>query len=179
MTFPPNVTQMTDRHGKPRYRFRKVGLPVRYLPDPADPSFLSEYEAALSGERKIKLRPTRPEPKASRRCRTVKAQDLASLAGRSIVYFVGAETGPVKIGTTNNIQSRFKTLQIGSARKLMVLAFVDGGRCLEAQYHATFKEFRQRGEWYLGDAVRDEVQRLILAGGCPTHIRRPLSNPRR
>ncbi|MFC5390026.1 tyrosine-type recombinase/integrase [Brevundimonas bullata] len=45
-----NVTPMTDRHGKVRYRFRKKGFRSVYLPGlPGSPEFAEAYEAARSG----------------------------------------------------------------------------------------------------------------------------------
>lgn len=177
MTLPANVTVMIDRHGKPRYRFRKAGLPQRYLPDPAHHTFQSAYEAALDGQRPPVRKPkARISSKPRRKFRSEMVQDLSCLKGRSIVYFIGAQTGPVKIGTTTNLRGRFKTLQISSSKKLAVLAFVEGDRTIEAQYHARFKEHHHRGEWYLGDAVREEVERLVRAGSCPTYVRKVVAN---
>lgn len=47
---PENVTEWRDRHGKPRYRFRKKGLPVHnFRHPPGSPEFMEEYREAASG----------------------------------------------------------------------------------------------------------------------------------
>lgn len=55
---PDNVTQYRDRHGKKRYRFRKVGLPTySFRNEPGTPEFMEEYHLA-----KASLKPE-PEPR--------------------------------------------------------------------------------------------------------------------
>lgn len=45
---------MLDRHGKPRFRFRRKGLKTVYLPGlPGSPEFVAAYEAAASGSSRI------------------------------------------------------------------------------------------------------------------------------
>lgn len=52
---PPNVTQFADRHGKPRYRFRKVGCPTYYFQSPlGSPAFMEEYRICIEGVRPAK-----------------------------------------------------------------------------------------------------------------------------
>ncbi|MGB3454749.1 MAG: tyrosine-type recombinase/integrase [Litorimonas sp.] len=46
-----NVSSFTDRHGKTRWRFRKKGLPTRYLPgQPGDAAFMDALEKARAGD---------------------------------------------------------------------------------------------------------------------------------
>lgn len=46
---PPNVTRMTDRHGKVRYRYRRKGCKSVYLPGgPGLPAFHAAYAVAAS-----------------------------------------------------------------------------------------------------------------------------------
>jgi hypothetical protein len=45
----PNVTSMVDRHGKTRWRFRKLGVYVWLRGDPGTPDFDAKYQAALAG----------------------------------------------------------------------------------------------------------------------------------
>jgi len=50
----PNVTAMRDRHGRIRYRYRKVGDRTVYLPAlPGSPEFADAYAAAVGGKRVI------------------------------------------------------------------------------------------------------------------------------
>ena len=50
---PPKYCQgMIDRHGKPRWYFRRPGYPRRALPGlPWSPQFMAEYAAALEGQK--------------------------------------------------------------------------------------------------------------------------------
>lgn len=65
------------------------------------------------------------------------------------VYFIQAgEGGPIKIGTTTNLPLRIKKLQQAQAEKLVMLALRKGGVITERKYHAKFKAFRKRGEWF-------------------------------
>jgi hypothetical protein len=44
---PENVTEYRDRHGKPRYRFRRKGSPVHHFKaQPGTPEFMAELADA-------------------------------------------------------------------------------------------------------------------------------------
>lgn len=46
-----NASRFTDRHGKPRFRYRRKGFKTVYLPGvPGSPEFAAAYEAAVNGE---------------------------------------------------------------------------------------------------------------------------------
>lgn len=64
-----------------------------------------------------------------------------------MIYFI-TDGEYCKIGFAHNARKRIKDLQIGSARKLTLLATVPGGPDVEAIYHNTFKDLRVRGEWF-------------------------------
>lgn len=68
----------------------------------------------------------------------------------SLVYFIQAgEDGPIKIGTTGDLESRLNTLQAGSPARLHVLATVrDQGSTFERRLHLRLKAYRLRGEWF-------------------------------
>ena len=65
-----------------------------------------------------------------------------------LVYFIGAETGPIKIGIATNPIARLSTLQTGHHEKLELLAVTDGGEELEKAYHKLFGSQRRVGEWF-------------------------------
>jgi hypothetical protein len=66
-----------------------------------------------------------------------------------IVYFVGGETGPVKIGWTQQpIKARLVCIQNGSPVKLHVLATAPAFRQQERMYHKQFAAYRLHGEWF-------------------------------
>jgi len=56
------VSSFVDRHGKPRYRFRRTGYPVHYFQEPhGTKAFEREYAACLSTEpAPIGVRRTKP-----------------------------------------------------------------------------------------------------------------------
>lgn len=77
------------------------------------------------------------------------AQVIESKITGSIVYFMQAgDDGPVKIGTTNSVFSRFSSLQTGSPVILHLRAFQAGDRKTERQYHEVFAPHRISGEWF-------------------------------
>lgn len=56
---PPYASEFLDRHGKPRIRFRKTGLPVRYAKArPGTAEFTEEYHAWLNAEKSPILSPS-------------------------------------------------------------------------------------------------------------------------
>lgn len=65
------------------------------------------------------------------------------------IYFIGGETGCIKIGWTGqSAEQRRKDLQCGSPIKLFVLAVARGGMSVEQEYHRRFKDSRSHGEWF-------------------------------
>lgn len=77
----------------------------------------------------------------------------ASTAGpESVVYFVQrGEGGPVKIGTTRDVDSRLSALQTASSEPLILLGTMSGSRALEADLHRAFEPHRLHGEWFKPD----------------------------
>lgn len=77
-------------------------------------------------------------------------RETAALApGASAVYFVQqGDGGPIKVGTTNDLQRRLAQLQTASSSDLVLIAVAPGGIELEASVHARCAEFRLRGEWF-------------------------------
>lgn len=66
-----------------------------------------------------------------------------------MVYFVGGETGPIKIGFTQQpMKERLKCIQNGSPIKLHVLATLNATRINEKFYHRRFAQSRLHGEWF-------------------------------
>lgn len=67
----------------------------------------------------------------------------------SYVYFIQSdETGPIKIGVTNNIMYRLSMLQTGSPYQLHIRALQPGDVSIERAYHQVFEEHRISGEWF-------------------------------
>lgn len=88
-----------------------------------------------------------------------------------IIYFIGPDEGMVKIGFTNDLQTRLKRLQCGSPVPLKVLASISGQpQTLEREYHTRFASARQHGEWFLRTiAVNAEIERLNLIPHLQEH----------
>jgi Meiotically up-regulated gene 113 len=67
----------------------------------------------------------------------------------TVVYFIQADVGgPVKIGTTRDVQQRLASLSVAHALDLRVLATFPGGTREERELHARFASDRLRGEWF-------------------------------
>lgn len=89
---------------------------------------------------------------------------MAYHAARSI-YVIAAKMGPVKIGSSLNMQERWRQLQVANFDEL-TLVFV--GECdgpgiagmIERETHAQLAAFRVRGEWYQVSA-RHAVQAIM------------------
>lgn len=82
------------------------------------------------------------------------------------VYFVRAETGPVKIGYTSgrawyrHALHRLSSLQSYSPVELRLLAFLPGSQEDERRLHRVFKRDRLHGEWF---SLSDDLADLISA----------------
>ncbi len=79
----------------------------------------------------------------------------------ALCYFIGSESGPVKIGVSKDVQRRLRALQSGHPYTLSILATVEGGYAAERRYHERFAAHRLRGEWFdCTDDIRTEINRL-------------------
>jgi hypothetical protein len=62
-----------------------------------------------------------------------------------MIYFVQpTDGGPIKIGTTTNLDGRLRQLEAGYGTPLAVLATIEGGRKEESEIHARFAHLRLR-----------------------------------
>lgn len=69
--------------------------------------------------------------------------------GTGWIYFLRAGTsGPIKIGTSVNVDSRIATLQTGCPDELRLIARIRGGSGVERMLHQKFDRDRIRGEWF-------------------------------
>ena len=64
------------------------------------------------------------------------------------IYFVQAESGPIKIGTSEFPTTRFTTLQVANFERLTMLTFGKSRKNEEARLHERFSESCIRGEWF-------------------------------
>lgn len=86
---------------------------------------------------------------------------IRSAAMEKVVYFVGAESGPVKIGVAANPKERLANLQTAHFEKLTLLALASGGSDAERKYHERFAAHRLQGEWFIRhDEIIEEISHL-------------------
>lgn len=85
-----------------------------------------------SGDASVERLPAVPEPDA-----------------RGVVYVIGdGRANIVKIGVTQNLKSRLKSMQVSYPYRLLVLCVFHGGGSLEAHLHQRFHSQRLEGEWF-------------------------------
>lgn len=65
------------------------------------------------------------------------------------IYFIQAGTsGPIKIGISDNIQTRLTVLQTAHFLELRLIAHCQGTNADEKELHDRFNHLRMRGEWF-------------------------------
>lgn len=66
-----------------------------------------------------------------------------------MVYFLHSNAmNAVKIGWTENIRTRERSIRAANPEDLVLLATIEGGRSLEKELHKKFEHLRIRGEWF-------------------------------
>ena len=130
------VSMFSDRHGKPRWRFRRRGRPTYCFQfPPGTKEFEEEYAACVADQVPHNATPT--------------TRDIAfAQQGRPMVYFIGAIEGPIKIGTSTDIIRRLRALQSSHPEPLYLFAADAGGSQKERAYHTRFAKHRLTGEWF-------------------------------
>lgn len=79
----------------------------------------------------------------------------------SNVYFIECEPlGAIKIGFSQDVESRLADLQVANSSKLKLLLKVPGNRAVEYRLHRRFRSACLSGEWFKADAVRPLIQKL-------------------
>jgi hypothetical protein len=121
-----------------------------------------ELRAGAIGKRKIVFREDLESYKANlrdipleeqerERERTVarfKEQLQMEQYSRNFIYFVQTGDGPIKIGITDDLQSRLTSLQTGSPYPLKLLTYISGGMAMEKKLHEMFRKSNIGGEWF-------------------------------
>lgn len=89
------------------------------------------------------------------------AADRKKEEAKQLVYFIGAASGPIKIGIAVNPESRRRSLQTSHHEPLEILATCDGGQEKERAYHLLFANRRLQGEWFdRCPEILAEIERL-------------------
>ncbi len=89
-----------------------------------------------------------------------KKQRSAAMRQR-LVYFIGSDDGPIKIGLSADPRARLVGLQTSNHGKLSIMAISEGGPILEREYHERFASHRLNGEWFeRTPEILAEIERL-------------------
>jgi hypothetical protein len=112
---------------------------------------MSERAALPAGDER--MCPDKGVPRVSCACRVCQYRRETAARPKqpkpSMVYFVQAESGPIKIGVSVKTLDRLSALQGGSHERLRLMAYIDGGtRELETALHRRFRAHRISGEWF-------------------------------
>ncbi len=105
-------------------------------------------------------------------------QFVTSYIHSSMIYFIKAENGRVKIGYSKAPDQRLQRLQQNSPVSLSLEAYAEGNRSVESALHRRFKSQRLHGEWFdlsselasLVQQVRDSNNAHILLDYCDTFL---------
>lgn len=80
------------------------------------------------------------------------------------VYLIRADNGLCKIGIADNIESRFRLLELGSPVPLVLLlaVHVEDATNLEAELHTYYQSQHSHGEWFkLSGKQIEEAQEIL------------------
>lgn len=110
----------------------------------------NRWDDALSFARRLR---TEGHEQALKEERAIERQRIERIeqdkvAHPSLVYFIGSESGPIKIGMAINPEARCKELQTSHHERLTILTTCAGGQPQERAYHKQFAEHRLTGEWF-------------------------------
>ena len=87
------------------------------------------------------------------------------------MYMVGVEGEPyIKVGYASQLSSRMIGLQVGSPKKLLILAVFAGDLKAEALLHRELQHHHVRGEWF----EYEEAKALALRLGVSQNLREQL-----
>lgn len=95
----------------------------------------------------------------------------------SVYFILAAGQDLVKIGVSNNIRKRFKSLQTMSPVDLVLAGVVSGGRMLEQFLHEILAEARVKGEWF--DLKNENVLKVVESAASGTLQRALVEIPMR
>jgi len=85
------------------------------------------------------------------------------------VYFIGGDTGRIKIGMSVCPLERLAAFQLGSPIDLRIMALARGYFDVEDEYHSRFAEHRVRGEWF--ERHPDILAEIARLSTGPAHIK--------
>lgn len=94
------------------------------------------------------------------------------MTGSRVYFFQSGESGPIKIGVTNNIRRRRDMIQTGAVERIVNLGSYAGDKAEETALHVRFAAHRIRGEWFrpadeLLEWIGETVEREVKASEHP------------
>lgn len=76
------------------------------------------------------------------------------------IYFIqSVRGGPIKIGITDDLPARLRTLQTAHADKLSIIYSFRGKTSDEEMIHRMFSAYRINGEWFEPEPVLEYIKR--------------------
>ena len=158
MSLPQYVSMFKDRHGKERYRFRR-GKVTRYIEaHPGTAEFNHEVR---------EIAKWLDIPRVPRANRVTGVNQNARKDAHGYVYFIGPESGPVKIGFAVDVERRRIAIQCGHPTKLIVHATMPGNRAIEQGMHSRFQAQHIRGEWF---ALNGDLAEFVSVLANPAKV---------
>jgi hypothetical protein len=131
------------------WHFRRGSFRARIRGEYGSPEFQAHYDELLR--------------LATRNNPVRKAQPR--LTPGMLVYFIGWQDGPIKIGIALDPVTRMYQAQTYVPYKLHLWATCAGGLSLERTYHKRFVDRRLQGEWFERcPEIEAEIERLNNAG---------------
>lgn len=83
------------------------------------------------------------------------------------VYFIRSKLG-IKVGFSDDVESRLKQLQTGNACRLKLMAVIPrASRDIEQEFHLLFAKWRMEGEWFQANGPVLRTVELIRQGAAP------------
>lgn len=78
----------------------------------------------------------------------IRSDQIKENASKQVVYFIRAESGPIKIGIAIDPMARLAQIQQHNHEELELLAVEPGDRDRERYLHDRFAKIKIRGEWF-------------------------------
>lgn len=80
-----------------------------------------------------------------------------------MVYFVVQNNNQVKIGFSNNIKQRIKTISTSSPFPIILLGYQEGTKADEKKLHFRFRQYHMQREWFqLSEEILDYINQNTI-----------------
>lgn len=91
-----------------------------------------------------------------------KKVDTPPWSNKFVIYMIGIEGEPyIKIGKASNFSSRLSSIQVGTPKKVNVIAVFHAGNSSEDLLHRAVQDYHYRGEWFEEDGVLELLKKLL------------------